>query len=47
MHAKIKINLSHLKAIEQNLTPLYNYRLALSQEKVKMVEKRLTENCTC
>ena len=47
MHAEIKINISNLKAIEQNLKPLYNHRLGLNQERVKMLEKRLTENCTC
>ena len=46
LHAEIKINMSNLKAIEQNLRPLNKHRLALNQEKVKM-EKRLTENCTC
>ena len=52
--AKIKINISNLKALEQNVMPLNNYTLFLSQEKVKMLEKqlaehvkRLVENCTC
>ena len=51
--AKIKINISHLKALEQNVMPLNKYTLFLSQEKVKMLEKklaeyvkRLAENCT-
>ena len=52
--AKIKINISNLKALEQNVLPLNKYAIFLSQEKVKMLEKqlavhvkRLAENCTC
>ena len=51
--AKIKINISNLKALEQNVLPLNKYAIFLSQEKVKMLEKqlavhvkRLAENCT-
>ena len=46
LHAEIKISISNLKAMEQNVRPLNKHRLALNQEKVKM-EKRLPENCTC